>query len=146
MENYVSPPKLWSGFRAALPHQPLRGGTESLARVPVASKTVGISCAGQWPGGGSGGAAAAGMKKRLLQSMRTGAPGSQDEGWGEGTGKFKKATTGAQWNQASDDSRFSGRCFPGTRHCSVTFLSTSPWGRYHFWPHFTERQMEAQRG
>lgn len=53
MENYVSLPKLWSGFLAPLPQQLLRGGTESLARVSVALKTVGISCAGQWPRVGS---------------------------------------------------------------------------------------------
>lgn len=31
---YVLPPKLWSGFLALLPQQPLRGRIKSLARVP----------------------------------------------------------------------------------------------------------------
>lgn len=103
--------------------QPLRGGTESLARVPGCCED-GKHFLCRAAGGGSGWACCSRREKALKISenkgtvpppLRIQAPVSWDKGLRKGC---HRVSAGAR---CFHDSRFSGHCFPCTRHRPTDF-------------------------
>lgn len=108
--------------------QPLRGGTESLARVPGCCED-GKHFLCRAAGGGSGWACCSRREKALKISenkgtvpppLRIQAPVSWDKGLRRGCHRVSVG------RRCFHDSRFSGHCFPCTRHRPTNFLPATP--------------------